>query len=37
MIEIFNVVKELLSLLIMGAGVIITGMALYTWKKEFYR
>lgn len=33
--EIFNVVKESLSLLIMGAGVIITGMALYTWKKEF--
>ena len=33
--EIFNVVKESLSLVIMGAGVIIAGMALYTWKKEF--
>ncbi len=33
--EIFNLVKELLSLLIMGAGVVIAGMALYTWKKEF--
>ena len=33
--EIFNIVKESLSLVIMGAGVIIAGMALYTWKKEF--
>jgi hypothetical protein len=33
--EIFNVVKEILTLIIAGAGVIIAGMALYTWRKEF--
>ena len=33
--EIFNIVKESVSLVIMGAGVVIAGMALYTWKKEF--
>ena len=33
--EIFNIVKESVSLVIMGAGIVIAGMALYTWKKEF--
>ena len=33
--ENFNVVKDILTLIIAGAGVIIAGMALYTWRKEF--
>lgn len=33
--EIFNIVKEILTLIIAGAGVVIAGMALHTWKKEF--
>ena len=33
--ETFNVVKDILTLIIAGAGVIIAGMALYTWRKEF--
>ena len=33
--ETFNIVKEILTLIIAGAGVIIAGMALYTWRKEF--
>lgn len=33
--EIFNIVKDILTLIIAGAGVVIAGMALYTWKKEF--
>ncbi len=33
--EIFNLVKDILTLIIAGAGVFIAGMALYTWRKEF--
>ena len=33
--ETFNIVKDILTLIIAGAGVIIAGMALYTWRKEF--
>ena len=33
--DIFNVVKEILTLIIAGAGVVIAGMALHTWRKEF--
>ncbi len=33
--ETFNIVKDILTLIIAGAGVVIAGMALYTWKKEF--
>lgn len=33
--EIFNIIKDVIILIISGAGVIVAGMALYTWKKEF--
>ena len=33
--ETFNIVKDVLTLIIAGAGVVIAGMALHTWRKEF--